>query len=109
MSSTMRDISFEVETEPLYTNVKGDGFEQQPVYKTKYLYSIMVPDNLTVDEKGQFVNSFIEDKKKSIREANNTKSKKPWSVYHSSNNGWKFINGKEIYVNEFPEGWSHGS
>jgi len=106
--ATRRDITFEVEQAALYTNVEGDGFPKQSIYKTKYLYSIMVPDNLSVEEKGQFTESFISEKQKLIKEALDTKSKNPWSVYHPSKNGWKIVNGKEVYVNDSPEGWSHG-
>ena len=108
MSTIKRDINFEVETPCLYTNVSGDGFEQQLPHKTKYYYSISVPENLTTEEKESYVENFKEEKKKLILEANTIKSKNPWSEYHPDKNGCKISNNKYIYESDFNGGWSHG-
>jgi len=108
MSTIKRDINFEVETPSLYTNVSDDGFEPQTTHKTKYYYSISIPENLTVEEKESYVENFKEEKKKLILEAASTIKKNPWSEYHHGKNGWKISNNKYTYESDFTGGWSHG-
>ena len=108
MSTIKSDINFEVETPSLYTNVSDDGFESQLAHKTKYYYSISIPEKLTPEEKESYVKNFKEEKKRLILEANTINSKNPWSEYHHSKNGWKISNNKYIYESDFNGGWSHG-